>query len=194
MASQTWRWNSEDSTCSSGNRSSAGKSSIQESSESSLVGACRADLWAIFTAALTTAYAWMRVDVREYEQYFEDRAALLERGGQRSGWLPANLPVSARFIHEVHDLTSKDTLSSFHVSDPMEFQKYVVRLQNRSSPGPATRRAAPSRSYEIRDPRNEIRASPTSWPCVWRADPEGHRGAIVGARRPRLGDLACHRR
>lgn len=81
-----------------------------------------------FTASLSTAYAWMRIDVRERERYFEDYSQVSDSGYQYSGWLPANLPASARFVHEVHDLTSKATLVTFFVSDPSEFLGYTGHL------------------------------------------------------------------
>ncbi len=81
-----------------------------------------------FTASLSTAYAWMRVDVREREHYFEDYETMIASGYQSAGWLPAMMPASARFIHEVHDLTSKATLSSFYISDAPEFLGYIGHL------------------------------------------------------------------
>jgi len=87
----------------------------------------------VFTASLSTAYAWMRVDLRPRELYFADHAKLLEAGHQYSGWVPIDIPASARLIHEVHDLTTKAAVCSFHVSDPAEFLGYIGRLQENAA-------------------------------------------------------------
>ncbi len=104
----------------------------------------------VFAAALSTAYAWMRIDVRTREQSFDDYAQLVASGQQYAGWVPADLPTSARLIHEVHDLNTRTALASFHVSDPAEFLGYINHLHET-----ATREAC--------DPPEALLQPPPGW-------------------------------
>lgn len=92
----------------------------------------------VFAAAIATAYAWMRIDVRTREQSFADYAQLVASGQQYAGWVPADLPTSARLIHEVHDLTTRTALATFHVSDPAEFLGYINKLHETATPEPCS--------------------------------------------------------
>lgn len=86
-----------------------------------------------FCAALASAHVWLRIDTREREHSFADIAALTAAGYDHSGWLPRDLPASARLIHEVHDLTSRTALGAFHVNDPGEFESLREKLRTTGS-------------------------------------------------------------